>query len=342
MKFKNILHIILIGVACVSTISCAERPKEIKATMPDRASAALKTALSLEDSKSDDIKELFLEGRYSDIENLVSEYSEKMKSNPLYESPLIKVFNKLAEINVDQEIMLEGLDKWTSSRPSAISFTASGGYKVLQAHKVRGTDLIDDTPPEAIHEMQFLLSSAKEDLIKSLVYNNKFSPTYAFLIHKEQLSGSLVEASKFHDTGIQTMPDSYYIREAYMQALQPSWLGSYAQMEAYTATLDQAPLLNPRIWSLKGFPDLVRGDSALINGDNTLGLSFLTRSLSYGERVVTRLKRARLYSELGSYDLALADYLVALKFDKNNREAMFKVSELSSIVKQPAEITLPK
>lgn len=122
--FRSITCLALL-VLLGSPLAGASSAREEEA-MARRVSAELKGALSLELKPSSELNALIMQERFAEFEDLSKGYEEKIKTDPKYESTLVKLYGSL---NVRSDLLLDKLNKWVAARPSYISYGARGLYK---------------------------------------------------------------------------------------------------------------------------------------------------------------------------------------------------------------------
>lgn len=148
----------------------------------------------------------------------------------------------------------------------------------------------------------------RKDALRALAINSKFVPAYLSLLDIERAGGTLENSARIAEIGTSQLPQSYYVRIAFMQALLPRWGGSYEAMNFY-ASKEQAHLgKSARIYALLGE---VPADKARIlsrQGEHQKAIDAATEALSYGERMAHLELRAKAYVALGLFDLAAIDF----------------------------------
>ena len=94
-----------------------------------------------------------------------------------------------------------------------------------------------------------------------------------------------------------------------IRALQPRWGGSYGAMERLAAEAQKYAAQNPKLVTLKGFPDVERGRVALSDNDPEGAMRFYDQALQEGGDLFNSgyTSRGLLFLRLGSYDDALRD-----------------------------------
>ena len=286
--------------------------------MAKRVTAELKAIRSLDMPTVSEISELILQEKFLSFEALSKKYEKEFQQDPRYESPLTKLYEAIDGNNLQ---ILPKLDKWVESRPSYISYSARGIYKMSRGYKIRGENSVSETPKINILKMEAIHGEAKHDLLIAIKTNNRFPPAYIGLINVERASGNGDDCKRIAIDANRLIPESYYIRFAYLQTLEPRWGGSYSAMLAYTNNIDAAlTKLNPRIWGLKAEVPAERGFTAWLDNDYTQAIKYYSEALRYGDRMEFLKNRGKIYMSSGQYELALNDFSRYLNFDKSNEE----------------------
>jgi tetratricopeptide (TPR) repeat protein len=299
-------------------------------SMAARATAALNAVRKLDNPDVNEVTNLILQGKYKEFEKRSKYYERKFLKDPLYESPLVKLYCALDYRN---SLLLEKLDKWVKNRPSYISYGARGVYKVNRGYFIRGKKYISETPPENILKMELIHEEARSDLESAINENKRFAPAYCALMQIEEASGNIGGLKSILDDAIRSIPETYYIRYTYLTALHPRWGGSYELMQEYASGISKEALINPRIWSLKGEVPAERGYTALLNKDYNKAIQYYTEALSYGERMSFLKYRGRMFMKVKKYDMALQDFMRYTKYDESDKEVNDYIKYLNGILK---------
>jgi tetratricopeptide (TPR) repeat protein len=264
-----------------------------------RASQALMEALRLDTPTVKELTDLLRDEDFVEFEHRTQRYERQFASDPLWESPLCKLYFGIDGSNSKLRV---SLDKWVKTRPSYISFAARGAYETSLAYQQRGARYIQNTPPDNIAQMEVTMATARDDLEKALVLNPKFVPAYVALLQVAQAVAGRDAATAIEKRATREVPTTYYVRQMYLRNLRPRWGGSYEAMETYEATLTDAAKLNARIWSLKGESWGERGYTAQAEGDTEGAIGYYTRALQYGDRLEFLKARGTQYFAAHQYD----------------------------------------
>jgi tetratricopeptide (TPR) repeat protein len=323
---RSITCLVLVGLSfslCAAELSARE-----ERAMAQRASSALKAALSLELRPPEEIRALILQERFAEFEALSKEYEEKFKTQPNYEAALTKLYSAL---NSTDPSLVAKLDAWVAKRPSYMSYGARGIYKRDRGYAARGTASLRETPATRIARMEQLHFEAIPDLLAAVKENNRFAPAYVALIDITRGARNATIAEKAHTEGVQWVPTSYYIRHAYIVGLQPRWGGDYSLMQSYTDGLERAARLNPRVWSLKGEIAAQLGHSAWLSDDYPEAIKHYTEALRYGDRLDFLKSRGKIFMTMKHYAAARNDFTRYLEYSKSDPEVIGLLNRLNGM-----------
>lgn len=322
------LIVCLVLVVCSSPLGAADTSAREKKTMAKRVSAELKAALSLEVMPGRQINALILEERFVELEALSMQYEEKFKTDPKYEASLIRLYGAL---DVENDLLLKKLDTWVAKRPSHISYGARGIHKMYRGYSARGHRFMKDTPPSQIERMMKLHREAITDLLAAIKENGRFAPAYVALIDIIRGSGDSMSAERALTEAVRWIPETYYVRHAYLVALHPRWGGNYSLMQAYANSLDEAARLNPRIWSLKAEVPAELGHSAWLTGDYPQAIKYYTEALRFGDRLEFLKTRGKVFIATRQYAAARNDFARYLDYSPSDAEVNRLVRSLDGV-----------
>jgi tetratricopeptide (TPR) repeat protein len=258
-----------------------------------------------------DLNGLILQGRYAEFEALSRQYEDKFKSDPKYETALVRLYDGL---DSEAPVMAARLVDWVGQHRSHIALAARGIYLTHRGFSARGDAFAARTPAERMQRMAQLHLQAASDLLAALKEDDGFALAYRALIQIAQARGDTVTAERVMNEAVRKVPQTYYVRFAYLSALQPNWGGDYSLMREYADTLDDAAKLNPRIWSLKAEVPAAMAHSAWRSRDYSQAIRYYTEALSFGDRTAFLRNRGMIYLEVKDYARARADFARYLEY----------------------------
>lgn len=282
--------------------------------LAQRASSELKAALSLPVVPGSQVRALILQGRFAEFEALSRQYEDRFRTDPKYESALVKLYGGL---NSDDDLLPQ-LDAWVATRASYAAHAARGIYRMHRGYRERGSKYTRETPPGQMQLMLHLHRQAVPDLLAALKENGRLAPAYVALIRIQMGAGDTQSAERTLNEAVRRMPETYYVRYEYLVALRPQWGGDYSLMQTYAATLDAAAARNPRIWSLKGEVAAELGASAWRSRDYAQAIRYYSEALRFGDRLEFLKNRGRLYWEVRDYARAKADFAKYLEYSPSD------------------------
>jgi tetratricopeptide (TPR) repeat protein len=322
------LIVCLAVVVASSSLAGAGSSVRKENEMAQRVSAELKAALSLYEMPWQEINALILQERFAEFEAISKQYEEKFKTDPKYESPLTKLYTSL---NVENDLLLKKLDIWVAQRPSHMSHGARGIHKKYRGYRARGGEFAKDTPAAQFERMAKLHREAITDLLAAIKENSRFAPAYVALIDIVRGSGDSTSAERTLAEAVRWIPETYYVRHAYLRALHPRWGGDYSLMQAYTNSLDEAARLNPRIWSLKAEVPAELGYDAWLSRDYPQAIKYYTEALSFGDRLEFLNNRGRIFMSTKQYAAAKSDFTRYLEYSPSDAEVTRLLRSLDGV-----------
>ena len=328
--FLTIAKLIVCLAVVVASSSLAAAGSSVRKdqVMAQRVSAELKAALSLEVMPRQELNTLILQERFSEFEALSRQYEEKFKTDPKYEASLIRLY---ASLNVENDLLLQKLDIWVAQRPSHISHGARGIHKKYRGYAARGHRYRQDTPPSQFERMMKLHREAITDLLAALKENGRFAPAYVALIDIVRGSGDSMSAERALAEAVHWIPETYYVRHAYLVALHPRWGGNYSLMQAYANSLDEAARLNARIWSLKAEVPAELGYDAWLSRDYPQAIKYYTEALSFGDRLEFLKNRGKIFMSTKQYAAARNDFARYLEYSPSDAEVNRLIRSLDGV-----------
>lgn len=179
--------------------------------------------------------------------------------------------------------------------------------------------------------MRELHSEAIPDLLAAIRENGRFAPAYVALINIARAAGDTMSAERALNEAVRWIPESYYVRHAYMTALHPKWGGDYSMMQAYANSLDQAARLNARVWSLRAEVPAQLGYSAWVSRDYAEAIKYYTEALHHGDRLEFLKNRGTIYLTLKQYPAARRDFARYLKYSRSDGEVNRWINALDAM-----------
>ena len=247
------------------------------------------------------------ERKFQDLDAQFNSYQASFEENPLAEGNLANAFEAFSSLDPALGPLL---DEWVAKDPNSYTaHTARAEYLVAAGYQARGNQYANETSEGQFAEMNALLAKAVKDAVAAIKLNPKSGFPYAVIIEASRGASEDVMREQAFAAGLKNVPLSMVIRVSEMRALQPRWGGSYRAMERLAADAQKYAAQNPKLVTLKGFPDVERGRVALEANDTEGALRFYDQSLQEGGDLFNTgyVSRGGLYLRLGRYDDALRD-----------------------------------
>ena len=247
------------------------------------------------------------ERKFQDLDALLISYQAGFEQNPLAEGNLANAFEAFSSLD---PALGPNLDEWVAKDPNSYSaHIARAEYLVAAGYHARGDQYADQTPDSQFAEMNALLGKAVKDAVVAIKLNPKSSFGYSVIIDAARGASEDDMREQAFAAGLKNVPLSMVIRVSEIRALQPRWGGSYGAMERLAAETQKYAAQNPKLVTLKGYPDVQRGRVAMEANDSEGALRFYDQALQEGGDLFNTgyMSRGVLYLRLGRYDDALRD-----------------------------------
>lgn len=197
------------------------------------------------------------------------------------------------------------LDEWLEARPGSPEMRIARAHWQLQrAWDARGTEYARATPRAAFRRMEEHVEEAHRELDAALALDERQPVAYEQRIWLHQLDGDGRGADRALDAGLGHLPLSVMLREARIRLLWPRWGGSLAAIRRVAEDARPYMSANPRLRTLLGQADYVRGYGA--HGEEQLRA--YDRALAHGDQFHMLRSRGRAHARARSYELAIEDF----------------------------------
>ena len=144
---------------------------------------------------------------------------------------------------------------WVESDPnSAYALAARGIHLSQAAYDARGGKRASETPAANFERMHELVERSRRDLERSLELNPRLIAAYHGLLHTSRLVDDPQEAQRrdaWIEQALALDPDDQWIYQDWMDAVDPSWGGSVAEMESVADQAARRADTNPALPLLK-------------------------------------------------------------------------------------------
>ncbi len=321
--------------------SHAETPPPSQEARREASNQALSRTLQIASPAGGLILKLLRADQFAELDSILAEVESKYKEDIDYESAYVKAYDVIivgmqmkgfiVHKGHDKDDLLAHLDKWVKDSPTNHrALCARGIHKVSLGWRERGTQPKSSTPEDQLVKMRQQFTEALQDLRNAVKLQPGLIPAYVNLIEISKHLESLEETTRWLKQAIQADPRTYYVREAYMRALEPKWQGSLEKMEQFGVQVAAEVAVNPRLWVLQGEVYVQR--AALLRQQKVASeqtdkkfetaIEILSQAFEYGDRLAWLEERINLYLIVKDYQKALADidrYLIYVPGDLKMR-----------------------
>jgi tetratricopeptide (TPR) repeat protein len=145
--------------------------------------------------------------------------------------------------------------KWVKTDPqSAYALAARGIHYTQAAYDARGGKTERNTPKENFARMSEFAHNARTDLQESLHRNPRLIAAYHSLIRLSRLDGTAEERRQWVDQALVLDPADPWTYQDWMDAVEPQWGGSTAEMERVAESAGKHASANPLLSTLRAGP----------------------------------------------------------------------------------------
>lgn len=280
-------------------------------------SHALKTIRKMDDFTKIEITNLILEDRCDDFEARSKEYETNFAADPLYEAPLLKLYESIDSNNPE---LSERLDTWVKTRGSYAAVTARAMFRIGRIGLLRGSKSDAQLLPEELAAINRYRVGATSDVHRAIAENKGFVPAYYALLLIDRSVGNAETTRNDYARAIGVTPESYFLRHVYLSTLTPKRGGSYKLMYEFTKDIAKLAELNPRLWSLKGDISEEKAKTAWQASELATALRYYNEAMTFGDRLSVLKNRGRLYYSIKDYQSALRDFTTYQEYDFHDQE----------------------
>jgi tetratricopeptide (TPR) repeat protein len=245
--------------------------------------------------------------KFQDLDEQLNSYQVAFEKDAFTEGNLAVAFEAFCS---SDPALGPLLDEWVTKNPNSYpAHLARAEYLVTAAYEARGDQYADQTSAAQFAEMNALLNRAVKDALAAIKLNAKSGVAYAAIIEASIGNSDDDIRERTFAAGLKNAPLSMALWVSAMRALQPRWGGSFGAMERLAAQAQKYAAQNPKLATLKGFPDVERGRVALDDNDSEGAMSFYDQALQEGGDLFNSgyTSRGKLFLRLGRYDDALQD-----------------------------------
>lgn len=252
-----------------------------------------------------EIQNAFFERDFSRLNSILDGYQRSMNEDFHYEYAVHNSYAFFNNSDISQEAIFPD---WVQTTPeSYVPFVAQGAYYLTRAWDARGQDLAKDTTEEQFQRTREYAEKAEESLLKALEINPKAFRAFTTMIHVKQLHGGIPANVQVVQQSLSLYPESFLIRQFFIETLIPRWGGSYELMDLFAKEAQEYVDKNPKLRLLYGFSHYDRGKMSWRNRLVDQATEHYTKALTYGKLSPWLDARARCYIQKEMYLKALDD-----------------------------------
>ena len=173
---------------------------------------------------------------FKKLEQTLDAASAQKNAGMLKSNVLQARFGSLS--NLDRNFQ-DQFDRWVSQSGSANAYLARGLFLSQLAWDARGDKYFSETSKQQIAEFHRLGSLARVDLNRANAKLPNCAMCAAALISNNDAVGMQDAKSKLLANALEQDPTLWAPAIAFLGTLRPEWGGSYSQMEAFIASIDE-------------------------------------------------------------------------------------------------------
>lgn len=252
------------------------------------------------------IRKLLSEYKYSELNDVLDQYLVSTEHDISKEQDLMTAYWAF-EINDDK--LPDLLNSWANTTPDNYQpYLARAYYYLGKGWDARGHKWSKDTKQEQFDKMKAYFAKASQDINVVLKKNDRALPAYYVLIGILQSSGDINTINKVLKLALGKFPNSYYLRDSYLDAVTPRWGGNYDLMQQVVDEAKTHIDQNPRLGILQGniYDDMA--EMKMLNGESAEADKLYTMAISFGDNGLFYYHRGRNNYYRHDYQKALADF----------------------------------
>ncbi|MEN8109114.1 MAG: tetratricopeptide repeat protein [Pseudomonadota bacterium] len=286
-----------------------------------------------------------MEGDFGSINGIIEDYQAVYEADPARELHAVvpyRQFIDAAYLKDKRNVIEARLEEWEHhSVESFAPYMAMCSYSYGLASQTRGNDRIRNLVDLRLH------------CGHAIKLNPKAPYAYGRLVKAARMNKERKEADRWLRRGLSVLPESYFVRSAYQSLLSPRHGGSNEEMLAFAEQAQRHADSNPMLVRLIsdahdnignqhsrnddylkaitsyskslefyvwGNPLISLAASYSAMGENDLAINALTRAMEVRDSYYLYKRRARVYSDAGRFEEALADIETALAAEPDNTD----------------------
>ena len=228
-----------------------------------------------------EIRNAFISREFKLLNKIIDDFQRSMYEDFHYEYVVYNCYTMFKGGNPEHE---EILDAWLMATPeSYVHHVARGIWYLARSWAARGGELAKHTSKEQFEKMRRFAESAEASLARALELNPRSFRALTTQIDLDQIHGGFDESVEVVNRALEVYPESFLLRQIFIENLVPRWGGSYELMDAFAKQSQEYIGSNPKLKLLYGFSHYDRGSMSQTNGLLDQAAEHYTRALSFGE-----------------------------------------------------------
>lgn len=267
-------------------------------------------------SRRKEMRELLRRGEFAELGKELEGIQRDFEAGKRGEAEVYEAFYLLMKPDAQGD-----LDRWTAAHPKDWTAIAARGLRLTDAGaRARGGHSISRTHPMQLDQMRDYFARAVPDLEATIASHPRFMPAYSRLIDVARMVGDPEMARAVFDEAVRHEPTTFIVRETYLEAIQPRWGGSLAEMESVARKAQPHVAANPQLRMLLGYPVANLAYDRVLAKDWTAAAALYTQALAHGRGMGWLSTRAIAYKKLGRLEDAIRDFDEALLYDPESAD----------------------
>lgn len=281
MKTTRCLLIIFLAVlsACSNTKKYSEAEKYV---LNNAAYTNLNNRVKVSE---EEVKRNIENEKFDEMELLVAKAKADFNRDISFEWEFLSAYESIIPINTVSSLSYDAdikhFNHWIEQKKSPPSYAFRGMYYSGIAYKYRGTGFISKVSKSDLQNAEKYWALAISDFETALEMDQSLLPVYIAMIKIKASQG--VSLDEIVNQALRNIPQSYYIRQNYIEYLQPKWGYSYNTAQQF---IDESQIYaekNYRIWGLRGIPYAAKAYNCLVTDENyDCAIKNYNNALQYG------------------------------------------------------------
>lgn len=215
--------------------------------------------------------------------------------------------------------------KWLQGAPQSAYANMTRGQVLLNRawrEKERGD--ADGKPAAAMRVAAPLANQAAALLRTASTRDPRLMPAYRERLSAAMLTGNTEQMEAILEAAEAQSPSDYYVRDKFMEALEPEWFGSFDDMAAFAERVRPYVRKNPRLRILLARAEAWKGDHYLARGWYGNALDQYRKGLQFAPEESVLFTAANIAYREGHYAQSMMYWSQVIRFSRYQGEAALK------------------